>query len=98
MNPEVMVSVLSAAIAGLFGALMLSMRQQREDWKALYEAERTDHKETRKAAAEEGRNNAASIQNIAKFLDDLPKRRDDWDPTGQEGRMPGTSQRDRRRE
>lgn len=32
------ISALSATIATLFGALMLSMRQSREDWKALYDS------------------------------------------------------------
>lgn len=37
MDPAILLTIFSGAIAALFGALLLSLRQQREDWKALYE-------------------------------------------------------------
>lgn len=58
------ISAGSSIVAALFGALMLTMRQQREDWKGLYENEKADHKQDLKDAALEARENAKTYENL----------------------------------
>jgi len=81
MDPAVIVAMLSSAVAALFGALVFTMRQQREDWKALYDKESEKHEETRKTASAEVREAMTAIREIRSLMGDLmarfPKRRDD---------------------
>lgn len=80
MDPTIvsLVAIVSPMIAALFGAYTLAMRQSRQDWKGLYEQERSDHKETRKAASDDSLKNSESIRELADFLHELPRRTDDW--------------------
>lgn len=41
MDPTIttVIGIASTMVSALFGALLISLRQQREDWKALYEKE-----------------------------------------------------------
>lgn len=66
-----LISAFSSAIAALFGALMLAMRQSREDWKALYLQEKQDHKESLKDAATEARENAKTYDNLTAAMTSL---------------------------
>lgn len=84
MNPEVVVSLLSTAVAALFGALMFTLRQQREDWKGLYDQEAKAHAETRLSAAADAKENTAAIRDLTTslketmaFIHKLPRRATD---------------------
>jgi hypothetical protein len=77
MDPTVIVTMLSTAIAALFGALVYTMRQQRDDWKGLFEKERDSHDKTRETSATEARSNAEAIRELADFIKSLPRRKTD---------------------
>lgn len=84
MNPEVVVSLLSTAVAALFGALMFTMRQQREDWKTLYDQEYKAHEQTRLEGIAEAKQNTAaiqgltgSLQEVVSYIQTLPRRSND---------------------
>jgi methyl-accepting chemotaxis protein len=86
---------LVAAVGALFGTLVLLVRDVISHWKSLYE--KTDEKleATRKQAADDARTSAeridrltdkmtemgASINEIVKRLDTIPRRREDWSRT-----------------
>lgn len=80
MDPAIatIVTIFSTAIAALFGALMISMRQQREDWKGLFESEKADHKATLQQASEQNQKNTQAVRDLADFLHELPRRSGDW--------------------
>lgn len=78
MDPSALVAMMASAVAGLFGALMLTMRQQREDWKGLYTEERKEHNETRTKAAQDVRDNAETVRELTQVLKEIPRRREDW--------------------
>lgn len=85
MDPTIvsLIAAFSSAIAALFGALMVSMRQQREDWKKLYDNEKVDHKETLKEASKQTQENARAVRDLADFIHELPRRREDWARTSE---------------
>lgn len=85
MDPTVtsLAAIFSTAIAALFGALMISMRQQREDWKGLFENEKADHKETLKQASVQTQENSRAVRELADFIHELPRRREDWARTSE---------------
>lgn len=80
MDPTVasLVTMFSTAIAALFGALMYSMRQQSETWKKLYDTEKADHKVTLKEASSQTQENARAVRDLAEFIHELPRRKEDW--------------------
>lgn len=80
MDPTVVsiVAIFSPAIAALFGAYTLAMKQGRDDWKQLFLDERKEHKETREKASTEAAKNSAAYEKLANFIEDLPRRREDW--------------------
>lgn len=79
MDPAAVIAILTSAVATLFGALLFQMRQQLADWKRLYELEVSKHDKTREAASADSRENAKSLRELADFLHELPRRRQDWD-------------------
>lgn len=80
MDPTVasLVTVFSTAIAALFGAFYTQVRRQAADWERLYREEKADHKDTLKAAATVGQQNSQAIHELAEFIHELPRRREDW--------------------
>lgn len=58
------ITILCGAISALFAALMLAMRQQREDWKELYY-------EFKKEATEVAKQDSASIHKVAGSVEEL---------------------------
>jgi hypothetical protein len=81
MDPTVvsLVAIFSPAVAALFAAYTWAMKQSREDWKQLFLEERKDHKETREKASDNSAKNSAAYEKLADFIEDLPRRRGDWD-------------------
>lgn len=66
------------AIAALFAALVAALRQRGEDWKGLYDNKEKELAQVRLEAAEDQRENAAAIRELAAFIHELPRRREDW--------------------
>lgn len=73
-------TALIAAVSALFGIVVALFRQQLADWKELYNAEKAEHKETKKADAELLRENTKSLNVIADYIFALPKRQADFNP------------------
>lgn len=78
-----LITVFSTAVAALFGALVLSLRQQREDWKGLFDQERAERKQALKEAADNTQENAQALRALADFIHELPRRREDWQRTSE---------------
>lgn len=85
MDPNIVLTTLAAAIAALFGVLMALTKQYTSRLEKLYDNEVLEHKETRKTAAEEARENTAAINKLAdsnaeilRLINDRLRRQDDW--------------------
>lgn len=89
MTPETtaLLAIFTPAIAALFTALMLALRQQRDDWKDLYLAEKKDHKDTLAAAAVTATSNSEALKELADFLHELPRRQEDWSRRNEQRRQ-----------
>lgn len=81
-------SVLLGAISTLFISLVRLLWARSEDWKALHDKRDAELTQTRKDAAEDARKSAEAIRGLTAIteqildrVNELPRRRDDWQPS-----------------
>lgn len=84
MDPTLttVIAIASSVVSAIFGALMVSMRTQIADWKKLYTDERADHKATLEKSAQVQQETSKSVRELADFLHELPRRRQDYETSG----------------
>lgn len=87
MDVGVVVGMLGAAVAAVFGAWNLNIQRQfttldryAETWKTFYEKECEKHDKTRQASAEDLRELTGAVKDLTRVVEQVPKRREDWTP------------------
>ena len=85
MDPGVIIGLFGSAIAALFAAYSLNIRQQiatadkhAETWKEFYVKECEKHDRTRADSADDLRELTGAVRDLTEVVRQVPKRRDDW--------------------